>query len=138
VHNRGLPPACRFDGLAAQDAPNATRHGRAAAKAASTRTAGQRIREASPNTGVGKRSMDQSKQIKQFVLKNYLFTEDETALADDESLIRGGIVDSTGMLELISHLEESYAIKVENAEMIPANFDSIATISRFVASKRSA
>ena len=81
--------------------------------------------------------MDQKKQIKQFVLKNYLFTEDESALADSDSLIRNGIVDSTGMLELISHLEDTYSIKVENAEMIPANFDSIDSIGVFVANKLS-
>jgi acyl carrier protein len=82
--------------------------------------------------------MEHNKQIKQFVLKNYLFTDDESALADGESLIRGGIVDSTGMLELISHLEETYSIKVENAEMIPANFDSIDAIGAFVATKLAA
>jgi acyl carrier protein len=81
--------------------------------------------------------MDQKKQIKQFVLKNYLFTEDESALADSDSLIRNGIVDSTGMLELISHLEDTYSIKVENAEMIPANFDSIDSIGVYVANKLS-
>jgi acyl carrier protein len=82
--------------------------------------------------------MEQKKEIKQFVLKNYLFTDDDKALADSDSLIRNGIVDSTGMLELISHLEETYAITVDNAEMIPANFDSIDSISAFVAGKRSA
>ncbi|SFN00076.1 Acyl carrier protein [Dokdonella immobilis] len=81
------------------------------------------------------KSMDQKKQIKAFVLENYLFTDDESALADGDSLIRDGIVDSTGMLELIGHLEETYAIKVENAEMIPANFDSIDSIAAFVARK---
>jgi len=81
-------------------------------------------------------SMDATKAIKKFVLENYLFTDDDSALANGDSLIRKGIVDSTGMLELISHLEDTYAIKVENAEMIPANFDSIDTIGAFVASKR--
>lgn len=81
------------------------------------------------------RSMDHKKQIKHFVLENYLFTDDQSAIADGDSLIRNGIVDSTGMLELIGHLEETYSIKVENAEMIPANFDSIDTIGAFVASK---
>lgn len=84
------------------------------------------------------RSMDQKKQIKKFVLENYLFTDDDSAIADSDSLIRNGIVDSTGMLELIGHLEETYSLKVENAEMIPANFDSIDTIGAFVASKLSA
>lgn len=82
--------------------------------------------------------MDHKKQIKKFVLENYLFTDDESALADSDSLIRNGTVDSTGMLELIGHLEETYSIKVENAEMIPANFDSIDTIGAFVANKLSA
>ena len=80
-------------------------------------------------------SMDQKIAIKQFVLRNYLFTEDDTALADGDSLIRNGIVDSTGMLELIAHLEETYSIKIENAEMIPANLDSIDSIGAFVAKK---
>ena len=82
--------------------------------------------------------MDHKKQIKRFVLENFLFTDDENALANGESLIQKGIVDSTGMLELISHLEETCAIKVENAEMIPANFDSIDAIGAFVARKLAA
>lgn len=81
--------------------------------------------------------MDQKKQIKQFVLANYLFTDDQSALADSDSLIRNGIIDSTGMLELIGHLEETYSISVDNAEMIPANFDSIDSIGAFVARKLS-
>ena len=49
-----------------------------------------------------------------------------------------GIIDSTGMLELITHLEETFSIKVADAEMIPANFDSIDSIGAFVANKLSA
>jgi acyl carrier protein len=79
--------------------------------------------------------MDQKKQIRQFVLANYLFTDDESALADSDSLIRNGIVDSTGMLELIEHLEETFSISIDNAEMIPANLDSIDSIGAFVARK---
>lgn len=82
--------------------------------------------------------MDHKRQIKQFVLKNYLFTEDESALADGDSLIRGGTVDSTGMLELIAHLEETWSIKVADAEMIPANFDSIDAIGAYVSRKLTA
>ena len=82
--------------------------------------------------------MDHKRQIKQFVLKNYLFTEDESALADGDSLIRNGTIDSTGMLELISHLEESYSIKVADAEMVPANFETIDAIGAFVARKLAA
>lgn len=82
--------------------------------------------------------MNHRQQIKQFVLRNYLFTEDENAVADGDSLIRNGTIDSTGMLELISHLEDSYSIKVADVEMVPANFDSIDAITAYVASKLSA
>ena len=79
--------------------------------------------------------MDHKRQIKQFVLKNYLFTEDESALADDESLIRNGTVDSTGMLELVFHLEETWPIKIRDEEMVPANFETIDAITAFVTRK---
>lgn len=77
--------------------------------------------------------MDFKHTIKPYILKNFLFTDDENAVADSTSLIRGGIVDSTGILELIEFLEATYAIKVGPEEMIPANFDSIDTISAFLA-----
>ena len=82
--------------------------------------------------------MDHKRQIKQFVLKNYLFTDDETALADNDSLIRNGTIDSTGMLELIAHLEETWSIKVADVELIPANFESIDNIGAFLTRKLSA
>ena len=82
--------------------------------------------------------MDHKRQIKQFVLKNYLFTEDESALSDSESLIRNGTIDSTGMLELIAHLEKTWSIKVADIEMVPANFESIDAIGAFVARKLAA
>lgn len=75
-------------------------------------------------------------QIRQYVLRNFLFTEDRDALKDETSLIGEGIVDSTGILELIMYLEESFGIKVDDAEMTPANFDSVATIAAFVGRKR--
>ncbi len=82
--------------------------------------------------------MDSRQTIRSFILKNFLFTDDASALADDAALIRGGIVDSTGVLELIEFLEERYAIRVAPEEMIPAHFDSIDAIDAFVARKRQA
>lgn len=80
--------------------------------------------------------MEQQHKIKQFVLQNFLFSDDDSALGNDDSLIRGGIVDSTGIHELILFLEESYAISVSPDEMIPENFDSIDSVSQFVTRKR--
>lgn len=78
------------------------------------------------------------KELRQFILENFLFTNDESVLADSDSLMQKGIVDSTGVLELIMHLEAQYAIKVLDEEMVPANLDSIEAITAFVARKRAA
>lgn len=80
--------------------------------------------------------MSQSLEIKQFILKNYLFTEDLNSLGDDDSLMKKGIVDSTGILELIMHLEKTYGIKVSDDEMLPDNLDSVASIVSFIGRKR--
>ena len=79
--------------------------------------------------------MSSKSEIKQFILGNYLFTNDESALADDDSLLKKGIVDSTGMLELIMHIEEKYGIKVAEDEMVPANLDSVVLITAFLERK---
>ncbi|MGY0611410.1 MULTISPECIES: acyl carrier protein [unclassified Luteimonas] len=79
--------------------------------------------------------MDYKATIKPFILNNFLFTDDSGAVADDTSLIRGGIVDSTGILELIEFLESAYDIRVSPEEMVPANFDSIDSISTFLGRK---
>jgi acyl carrier protein len=79
--------------------------------------------------------MDHRRDIKHYVLKNFLFTEDEGAVADQDSLIKKGIVDSTGILELISHLEEKYGIQVAEEEMVPANFESIDAMTAFLGRK---
>ena len=79
--------------------------------------------------------MNLNKNIKSFVLQNFLFTSDEAVLGDAESLLQRGIVDSTGILELVMHLEETYGIKVLDDEMLPANLDSINALASFVARK---
>lgn len=75
-------------------------------------------------------------EVKQFILTNYLFTNDESKLNDTDSLMQNGVVDSTGILELIMHLEETYALKVDDDEMKPENLDSVANIVSFVERKR--
>jgi acyl carrier protein len=79
--------------------------------------------------------MDRRTRIKQFVLNNFLFTEDDSALADETLLIQGGIVDSTGILELIMFLEETWSIKVPPEEMTPANFETVAAVDAYLGRK---
>lgn len=74
--------------------------------------------------------------IRMFILQNYLFTEDQSALSDDASFLESGIVDSTGMMEVIFFLEESWGIKVEDEEMIPENLDSVSNLVAFLKRKQ--
>lgn len=74
--------------------------------------------------------------IKEFILHNFLFTDDTNAIADDASLIEQGVIDSTGILELVMFIDESLCIKVADSELTPINFDSINAIASFVARKR--
>jgi acyl carrier protein len=75
-------------------------------------------------------------QVRNFILENYLFTSDPSALALDDSLLGRGIVDSTGMLEIIYFIEEQLGVKVADADMIPDNLDSVNRIAKYVESKR--
>lgn len=77
-------------------------------------------------------------EIRDFILANYLFTNDASAIGLDDSLLGKGIVDSTGMLEIIFFIEEKLGVKVKDEEMIPANLDSVNKIADFVASRRRA
>ncbi|MBB3277275.1 MULTISPECIES: acyl carrier protein [Pseudoxanthomonas] len=80
--------------------------------------------------------MQQKQQIKQFILENFLFSDDPTAIGDQDSLIRGGIIDSTGIHELIFFLEDQFKLQIVPEEMTPANFDTIDTVDEFVTRKR--
>ena len=76
--------------------------------------------------------------IRRFILDNYLFTDDVAQLGLDDSLLGRGIVDSTGMLEIILFIEEQLGVKVADTEMVPENLDSVNRIAAFVTSKRKA
>ena len=82
--------------------------------------------------------MTTEEKIKSFVLENFLFTDDDSAIGNDESFQERGIIDSTGVLEVIHFLEEEFDIQIQDDEMIPENLDSINRIKRFVESKTSA
>jgi acyl carrier protein len=74
-------------------------------------------------------------QVRAFVTTNF-YVPDSAALADDASLLDHGIIDSTGVLELIAFLEDVFGITIEDNEMLPANLDSIERISGFVGRKQ--
>lgn len=73
-------------------------------------------------------------RIREFIVANFLFG-DAGELRDDTSFLESGIVDSTGILELISYLEETFAIAIADDELVPENLDSISRVAAFVARK---
>ena len=75
-------------------------------------------------------------ELRAYIVENYFFGQDERGLKDEDSFLELGIIDSTGVLELVSHLEDKYAIEITSDELIPENLDSIARLATFVASKR--
>jgi acyl carrier protein len=73
-------------------------------------------------------------KVIQFIRKNFLF--DETKVIDENvSLLGSGIVDSTGILELIIFLENTFQVKFADNELVADNFDSIANITSFLSRK---
>jgi acyl carrier protein len=72
-------------------------------------------------------------QIRDFVQQNFLFDGDVSRLDDDASFLEQGIVDSTGILELVLFCEETYSITVDNADLLPENFDSVRNLTTYVA-----
>jgi acyl carrier protein len=77
---------------------------------------------------------DIEREVRSFVITNFLFGQ-PLELQPEDSLLAGGVIDSTGVLELVDFLEERYAIKVEDEEVIPDNLDSIRNIATYVAKK---
>lgn len=81
--------------------------------------------------------MDIKEQIHTFITSNF-YVADPSKLDDSASLLDQGIIDSTGVLEVIFFIEETFDIKVEDSEMLPDNLDSVERITNFIKRKKAA
>ena len=72
--------------------------------------------------------------IRSFVIDTFLFGEDD-GLKDESSFLEEGIVDSTGIMQLVSFLQERYRVSIEDEELIPDNLDSIKRVATFIEEK---
>ena len=72
--------------------------------------------------------------MSEFIVENFLFGDGQQ-LQDDTSFMESGIIDSTGILELITFLEEKYEIKIKDDELVPENLDNLQNVARFVSRK---
>ena len=75
--------------------------------------------------------MDTTSRVREYVVENFLFGDGES-LREDASLMEEGIIDSTGVLELLFFLEETFGISVEDDELVPENMDSLRSIAGFI------
>jgi acyl carrier protein len=74
-------------------------------------------------------------QVRKFIADNFIMGTSGTQFAEGDSFLQKRIIDSTGFLELVSYLEETFGIKVEDEEMTPDNLDSLNAIDAYVTRK---
>ncbi len=81
-------------------------------------------------------SVATEKKVRDYILENFLFAGDGAELPGDASFLDMGIIDSTGVLEIIFFIEEEFGIKMDDMDMLPENLDSVNNIVRYVESHR--
>jgi acyl carrier protein len=74
-------------------------------------------------------------ELRKFIIDNFLFGKDSLEFSDDDSFIERGLIDSSGVLELVGFLEETYGIKVQDNELVPENLDSINQLLQYLDKK---
>ena len=79
-----------------------------------------------------------SDRVRDFITDTFLFGEEDERFTDTASFLETGIIDSTGLLELIAFVEDEFSFRIEEHEMTPSNLDSVANISAFVLRKTGA
>ncbi len=81
--------------------------------------------------------MELEHDVRAFVVENFLLGNGD-GLSSSQSLLDAGVIDSTGVLELVSFLEKTYQIRIDDEDLVPENLDSISSITQFVQRKLAA
>jgi len=80
--------------------------------------------------------LETKSKLREFITENFLFGSDEEGFKDDDSFLDNGIIDSTGVLELVSYIEEEFDLEVKDEELIPENFDSLNKLIMYIEKKK--
>jgi acyl carrier protein len=80
--------------------------------------------------------MNRSEHIRHFLAENFFVGSDVSQLSDEDSLLEKGIVDSTGILDVVSFVEETFGVRVADADITPENFDTIQRLADFIERKQ--
>lgn len=79
-----------------------------------------------------------SAAVRTFIIENFLFGDTAYELGDEDSLIDNDIIDSTGVLELVGFIEDRFGITMGDADIVPANLDSLSRITAFIKARGNA
>jgi len=79
--------------------------------------------------------LDTAEKLRDFIIDNFMYGRSPEELKNDDSLLEKGIIDSTGVLELVSFLEQTFGITVEDEELIPENLDSVNRLAAYLTKK---
>ena len=71
------------------------------------------------------------------MVENFLFGQENFDFSDDDSLMRKGIIDSTGVLELVAYMQDDFGVQIDDRDLIPENLDSISKVMQFLTAKQS-
>jgi acyl carrier protein len=79
--------------------------------------------------------MSIEQQLRDHILKNFMYSGDGNELTNELELFESGIVDSTGVLELVAFIEETFSARVDDSELLPENFATVAAMAAFIRTK---
>lgn len=75
-------------------------------------------------------------KIRKFMIENFVLSEQLDELSFDESFLENGVVDSTGILELVFFVEDQFGIQIDTSEVLPENFDSVNCLASYIRRKQ--
>ena len=80
--------------------------------------------------------METREKLRQYIIENFLFGNENASLDDGESFLESGIIDSTGILEVVGFLEDEFGFEVTDEDLVPDNFDSIDKLIAYIEKKQ--
>ncbi|GEM_PF-199049 len=92
-------------------------------------------KDLSMETDSKSKPLDMKSTLKAFIIESFMLGAESTDFLDEDSFMEKGIIDSTGVLELLQYIEETFEIKVEDDEVLPENLDSLVNLECFIKRK---
>ena len=87
------------------------------------------------NTNMVTEAKEISEQLRRYIAENLLFSDKAYPFEDDASFLKNGVVDSTGVMELVAYVEKKFGVTVDPKEVVPDNFDSVKSLTGYIRRK---